>query len=322
MAHCVVSRTVSFLIIATFFHLVVITSLADQEHEKLERARRSYENHRNKHRQNNLASGNEIFTTENSTVVTAQVGGTATLPCGVRKFNNGVVSWIRRRDFQLLTVGLTTYSSDDRFLVEHARHLQNWALQIKFVTPNDAGMYECQISIHPPSSIFIEMKVVDAAAEIIGAPDLHIKSGSMLRIVCSFKQNTEAPAFVFWYHDERMINYDKDRVSVSNDKFVSVLHIREADKTDSGNYSCVPSNAKPTFVIVHVLNGEKPAAMQHGHRNNAPSSLSDPFLFVLCSLVIFALAQTGCHSQRLWLQETIELKQRRVYYQLLDNNSR
>jgi hypothetical protein len=34
------------------------------------------------------------------------------------------VSWIRRKDFHLLTVGLVTYSSDDRFFVEHTRHLQ------------------------------------------------------------------------------------------------------------------------------------------------------------------------------------------------------
>lgn len=70
------------------------------------------------------------------------------------------------------------------------------------------------------------------------------------------KQNTEVPVYVFWYHDDRMINYDKDRVSVSNEKSVSVLQIEEAEKTDSGNYSCVPSNAKPANVNVHVLNGE------------------------------------------------------------------
>lgn len=34
-----------------------------------------------------------VFATENSTTVVAQVGGTATLPCVVRKFNNGVVSF-------------------------------------------------------------------------------------------------------------------------------------------------------------------------------------------------------------------------------------
>lgn len=33
-----------------------------------------------------------VFITENCTVVVAQTGGTATLPCVVRKFSNGVVS--------------------------------------------------------------------------------------------------------------------------------------------------------------------------------------------------------------------------------------
>lgn len=59
----------------------------------------------------------------------------------------------------LLTVGLTTYSADDRFFVEHARHVQNWGLFIKHVLPSDAGLYECQVSTHPPTSIFIELRV-------------------------------------------------------------------------------------------------------------------------------------------------------------------
>lgn len=69
------------------------------------------------------------------------------------------VSWIRREDYHLLTVGLATYSSDARFLVEHVRHLQNWGLQIKFVQFRDAGMYECQVSTHPPTSIFVNLVV-------------------------------------------------------------------------------------------------------------------------------------------------------------------
>lgn len=70
------------------------------------------------------------------------------------------ISWFRRKDYQLLTVGLSTYSSDDRFLVEHNRLLGNWALRIKSARNEDEGLYECQISTHPPQSIFIELRIV------------------------------------------------------------------------------------------------------------------------------------------------------------------
>jgi len=65
----------------------------------LVREERSYENHRgSKHRaaeagnmvQNSGTS--TIFSTENCTVITAQTTSTTTLPCGVKKFGNGVVS--------------------------------------------------------------------------------------------------------------------------------------------------------------------------------------------------------------------------------------
>ncbi|EFN89588.1 hypothetical protein EAI_04972 [Harpegnathos saltator] len=46
---------------------------------------------------------------------------------------------------------------------------------------------------------------------------------------------------------------------------VSRLYIANANKKDSGNYSCALADvAAATMVSVHVLNGENPAAMQHG----------------------------------------------------------
>lgn len=41
--------------------------------------------------------------------------------------------------WKILQVGLSTYSSDDRFLVEHTRHLGNWALRIKNARKDDEG---------------------------------------------------------------------------------------------------------------------------------------------------------------------------------------
>ncbi|KAJ8980841.1 hypothetical protein NQ317_017472 [Molorchus minor] len=167
------------------------------------------------------------------------------------------VSWMRKQDYHLLTVGPTTYNTDDRFMVEHVRHLQNWGLLIKKVQPSDAGLYECQMSTHPPTSIVVELKVtskqIEAHADIQGAPDLYIHSGSLLRLVCTLRDSTEPPAFVFWYHEQRMINYDRG-VTVKEGRSSSILQLQEADKSHNGNYTCSPSNAVPASINVHVLN--------------------------------------------------------------------
>ncbi|XP_017469897.1 PREDICTED: uncharacterized protein LOC108361705 [Rhagoletis zephyria] len=104
--------------------------------------------------------GQSHFTTKNNTRVIAQKGSLAVLPCVVKISSPATVSWIRRKDFQLLTVGLSTHSSDKRFLVEHARHMGHWSLRIKSVRESDRGLYECQLSIYPTESIFVELKVV------------------------------------------------------------------------------------------------------------------------------------------------------------------
>ncbi|XP_058064602.1 muscle, skeletal receptor tyrosine protein kinase-like, partial [Anopheles bellator] len=143
-----------------------------------------------------LPSGT-LFATKNNTKVTAQRGGTALLPCTVLSQPAATVSWIRRQDFQLLTVGLSTYSSDERFMVAHLRHWGLWALRIKSVRAEDEGVYECQLSVHPVQSVFVELKVVEAEAEIVGAPDLHIDEGSTLRLECKLQRATENPTFVF-----------------------------------------------------------------------------------------------------------------------------
>uniref|UniRef100_A0A1A9VX27 Ig-like domain-containing protein n=1 Tax=Glossina austeni TaxID=7395 RepID=A0A1A9VX27_GLOAU len=107
------------------------------------------------------------FGTENSTVVTTQIGATAHIPCTVHHIGDGVVSWIRKKDYHLLTVGLTTYSSDERFSATHLKHSEDWTLQIKYVQSRDAGIYECQVSTHPPTSIFLHLNVVESNLDII-----------------------------------------------------------------------------------------------------------------------------------------------------------
>ncbi|KAJ8976080.1 hypothetical protein NQ317_002193 [Molorchus minor] len=61
--------------------------------------------------------------------------------------------------------------------------------------------------------------------------------------------------------DHPEINYDSPRGGVSvitekGDRTVSYLLVQKARDSDSGKYTCNPSNANPKTLIVHVLNGE------------------------------------------------------------------
>ncbi|KAH9369473.1 hypothetical protein HPB48_014347 [Haemaphysalis longicornis] len=174
------------------------------------------------------------------------------------------VSWIRRRDLHVLTVGRFTYTSDQRFQAIHMDNSDSWLLQIQYPQKKDAGMYECQVSTLPKISRFIALNVIVSKASIAGGPTLYLNSGSTLNLTCEVMESPVAPDYVFWYHDARVINYDiQHGVSVQTEKYQSRLLIANAQPHDSGNYSCVPSNAEPASIVVHVLNGERPGPRVH-----------------------------------------------------------
>ncbi|XP_066900782.1 limbic system-associated membrane protein isoform X1 [Halyomorpha halys] len=144
---------------------------------------------------------------------------------------------------------------------------KDWSLQIKFVQLRDAGYYECQVTSHPPFSIIILLKVVEARVEIAGAPEKYVKTGSSLELKCDLYNSPSVPEFVFWYHNDRMVNYDKDHgLNITTDLInkKSYLEVKKASREHSGNYTCVASNAYPDSTMVHILNDENPAAMQTG----------------------------------------------------------
>ena len=99
--------------------------------------------------------------------------------------------------------------------------------------------------------------ISEAVAEIYGEQDKHLNAGSTLKLTCALKQSTEPPVFMFWYHGKRMINYDNHRgITVTHQPYESVLTIAKTRKQHSGNYTCVPSNAKSATVSVHIIVGK------------------------------------------------------------------
>lgn len=77
-------------------------------------------------------------------------------------------------------------------------------------------------------------------------------------------------------HDQE-INYDSPRGGVSvitekGDVTTSFLLIQRARKSDSGKYTCAPSNANPVTVNVHILNGTY----------NTPQSILSQYALTYC----------------------------------------
>ena len=55
------------------------------------------------------------------------------------------ISFIRRRDFHILTNGHNVYTRDERIEIFHAAKSHDWYLVIKRANHNDSGIYECQV---------------------------------------------------------------------------------------------------------------------------------------------------------------------------------
>ena len=74
-------------------------------------------------------------------------------------------------------------------------------------------------------------------------------------------QNPVPPEYIFWYHNDRMINYDTVRGGITvtvepGPKTYSRLIVTHATQADSGNYSCRAPNTLPDEIHVFVTKGK------------------------------------------------------------------
>jgi hypothetical protein len=145
-------------------------------------------------------------------------------------------------------------------------------------------------------SLYLSLIAV-SKAKILGNEEMFIKSGNDINLTCTTSQVSNPPSFIYWYKGGRVINYSqRGGINVSTDRTTktSNLIISRATPSDSGNYTCAPSNSGESrqpvstaasinrlsscldadYVMVHVINNIDPAAMKHG--NNSGSSLSMP----------------------------------------------
>lgn len=133
------------------------------------------------------------------------------------------------------------------------------------------------------------LSVSVSKAKIIGNPELYIRSGSDINLTCIVLQTPDPPSFIYWYRGGSVINYSqRGGINVVTEKQTrtSRLLISRALPDDSGNYTCSPSTSDSASVIVHVLQGEHPAAMQHGRA----SGLSKAMRWTIdCTVILLLL---------------------------------
>ncbi|XP_050536912.1 hemicentin-2-like [Daktulosphaira vitifoliae] len=231
-----------------------------------------------------------FFDTAVPSNITTQLGGHAYMPCRVKQLGNKSVSWIRRRDSHILTIDWLLFIADDRFRIFLVEPTCTWTIQIKYVQPRDAGVYECQINTSPKMSHLVQLNVVVPKIEILGDSDIHVMEGSSVSLKCVIRQSVRDPDYIFWYQNgKRVLDYGGKGAKVITSErrdvntMVATLTINKAVLLDSGNYTCQPSNLDSASAFLHVLNGEHPAAIQRGHSSGKqiPIRLLAPLSAVL-----------------------------------------
>lgn len=111
--------------------------------------------------------------------------------------------------------------------------------------------------------IILYIFVLDAQATISGPPEVYVKKGSTISLTCTVNVHSTPPSSVLWYHGHAVVDFDSPRggISLETEKTeagtTSKLLVTKALLSDSGNYTCMPSNASPASAVVHVLNGNE-----------------------------------------------------------------
>ncbi|XP_030374561.1 myotubularin-related protein DDB_G0290005 [Scaptodrosophila lebanonensis] len=268
--------------------------------------------------------------------VTVQAGQHAYLPCQLHQHSNKPLSWVRLRDEHIIAVDYTTFINDARFATllqtppansssntsntrntsiatgtnnnnnssSNSNSNTSWTLQIKYVTLEDGGWYECQLATEPKMSAKVQLCVITPKTELIGDQQRFVKAGSKVELHCIVRGTLEAPKYIFWYRGEKQVTADNEAsqqngwyTQIDRNIFGSTEHSRNTigtliiplvRKTHSGNYTCEPENSAAVSMQLHVLSGEysasaimSTAAHRQGH---GYSSLHQWLIFLLVAL--------------------------------------
>ncbi|XP_035703498.1 uncharacterized protein LOC110843505 [Folsomia candida] len=230
------------------------------------------------------------------TNLSEHLGSHAYLRCRVKNLGDRTVSWIRRRDWHILTTGRTVYTTDDRFQIIHHDGSDEWSLVIRYTQRRDAGEYECQVSNpHGVIAHFFNLNVLVPQAYILGAKEYHVQQGTVISLVCIIENSPRLVSqYLYWYHNNQMINLIGSGISVHTENGVHIhsrLTVPQAGPQHAGTYTCNATNTESATVQVYVSDGDKTAAIQRATGSHfVPAS----WTIFLVLLMILLRVEGGC----------------------------
>ncbi|XP_065364070.1 serine-rich adhesin for platelets [Calliphora vicina] len=171
-------------------------------------------------------------TSGDNSITTAHLYTEAVLNCRVGMLKDKTVMWVRRTSekVSLLTVGNVTYSSDPRIRVKF-QYPNNWRLLINPTQWDDAGIYMCQVSTHPPRVFTTNLTVIEPPLRLIDdqerdVGDRYYKTGSTIDLQCQVSRS-------FLYKEKQNILKSLKPLNVHND----------SNTTSSNNSSTTASSS-------------------------------------------------------------------------------
>ncbi|CAD7082387.1 unnamed protein product [Hermetia illucens] len=226
------------------------------------------------------------------------------------------IKWAQKRDAgmyecQVSTQPVKSFSVNlnivDSISEDKSSHLQQYYNDDAFYMSSDR-LYQGQDDEF--SALYGPIQTVAVpTATILGGPDLYVDKGSTINLTCAIKFSPEPPLYIFWYHQDKVLSDDSTRGGISfimskGDGIKSILLIENADLTDSGKYSCYPSNTDIASIRVHVLNGERPEAMQTSTATSSLQAQTRSYKLLAFLSLIYSQLRMYYHLQGFYVTST------------------